>query len=391
MNHWVSTALSKIQSAEIITPETRQKATLKYMLMFAIVLMLVVSSFRISIWVQEPNSMNSFFLANSLFGILVLLVASHLNVNSTGNTASFFFLIIAYYLCLTAYPIRNPEQVLLYFALPTTAASFVLRPRTSVIYAILCSAGFTLIYFFYFQSQPYPLFSLLCLFIIAIIAWAASSIVNKMADHLVTAYNTTIEGWSQALEMRNQETEGHSHRVAELTLRLVKQMNIDKSQWEHIRRGVLLHDIGKMGVPDTILCKPGPLTQAEIAVMRNHPQYAYTLLSPIPYLRPSLDVPFCHHERWDGIGYPRCLKGEEIPLAARIFSVIDVWDAMRSTRSYRAEIPEPQVIEYIRSESGRSFDPQVVKAFFEMMGFPLYSPEYGQFVNCAHPVKNEKA
>jgi len=157
-------------------------------------------------------------------------------------------------------------------------------------------------------------------------------------------------------------------------MQLVQEMKIDQSLWVHIQRGVLLHDIGKMGIPDTILCKPGPLTPAEWELMREHPAKACQLLSKIPYLQPAIEIPYCHHEKWDGSGYPRGLKGEEIPLEARIFSVIDVWDAMRSHRSYRNAIPENQVIEYLYTESGRSFDPQVIKAFFEMMKFKVPEP-----------------
>jgi hypothetical protein len=390
MKHWTKKLLASFRTTEIVTLETRKKTTLKHLLWGAVVLMLIVAGFRSAAWLREPTSMNSFYLANSLFGILVLVLSVHLNNAGKSKTASTFFLIIAFYLCLTAYPIRNPEQVLLYYALPSAAASFITRPRNSIWYAFLCAAGFTLVYFLNFQNSAYPFFSLFCLFLIAFITWQASAILEKTAEELATAYDTTIEGWSQALEMRNQETEGHSHRVADLTMRLVKQLRINESRCEHIRRGVLLHDIGKMGVPDTILCKPGPLTPEETAIMHNHPQYAFTLLEKIPYLRPALEIPFCHHEKWDGTGYPRGIKGEEIPLAARIFSVVDVWDAMRSKRSYRAEIPEAQVIDYLRAESGRSFDPRVVEAFFEMMGFPIYTEKYSQFLNYStRPKKSE--
>ncbi|MBP9041609.1 MAG: HD domain-containing protein [Anaerolineaceae bacterium] len=387
MNRWITDAIFKPQSAETVTPENRQKATLNYILWCAVVLILLVTCVRLYEWLRAPTKMNSFFLANTLFGILILAFAAHLNNKQKVKTAGSLFLIISFHLCLTAYPIRNPDQVLLYFALPTAAASFIIRSWSSILYSVICTAGFNVVYFAYFQGEPYPVFSLFCLLMISVITSLASKVVKQMSDQLVTAYDTTIEGWSQALEMRNRETEGHSHRVAELTMQLVKKLNIDESQWDHIRRGVLLHDIGKMGVPDNILCKPGPLTAAETAIMRNHPQYALKLLEPIPYLRPALDIPYCHHEKWNGTGYPRGLKGEDIPMAARIFSVIDVWDAMRSARSYRAEIPEPQVVEYLRSESGRSFDPRVIKAFFEMMGFPLYATEHSSFISRSRQIE----
>ena len=184
---------------------------------------------------------------------------------------------------------------------------------------------------------------------------------------LTLAYDTTIEGWSRALDLRDKETEGHSRRVTELTLRLARGMGIGEAELVHIRRGALLHDIGKMGVPDQILLKPGPLTDAEWAIMTKHPVYAHELLAPIAYLRPALDIPHDHHEKWDGSGYPRGLKGDAIPLAARIFAVADVWDALRSDRPYRPTWTKEKALEYIVAESGRHFDPAVVEAFLEIL------------------------
>ncbi len=180
---------------------------------------------------------------------------------------------------------------------------------------------------------------------------------------LAVAYDATIEGWSRALDLRDKETEGHTQRVAEMTLKLARGMGLSGAELVHVRRGALLHDIGKMGVPDGILLKPGPLTDEEWVVMRKHPEYAYEMLYPIVYLRPALDIPYAHHEKWDGTGYPRGLKGEAIPLAARLFAVVDVWDALRSDRPYRAAWPEEKVREHIRSLSGTHFDPQVVEVF----------------------------
>ncbi len=181
------------------------------------------------------------------------------------------------------------------------------------------------------------------------------------------SYDATIEGWSRALDLRDHETEGHSARVTELTLQLVQRMNIPTQDLDHIRRGALLHDIGKMGVPDSILLKTGPLSTDEWTVMRQHPIHAFRWLAPIPFLRPALAIPYAHHELWDGSGYPRGLRGDQIPLPARIFTVVDVWDALRSPRPYRAAWPVEQVVAYLRSLSGKHFDPQVVDAFLEMI------------------------
>lgn len=191
--------------------------------------------------------------------------------------------------------------------------------------------------------------------------------LQRTNQELSLAYDTTLEGWGKALELRDKETQGHTRRVTNLTVELARQVGIPESEIHHIRRGTLLHDIGKMGVPDSILRKPATLTNEEMTEMRRHPQYAYDLLAPIPYLRPTLDIPYCHHEWWDGSGYPRGLKGEEIPLAARIFAVIDVWDALLSDRPYRKAWEEKDVLEYISGLSGRQFDPQVVDAFKKML------------------------
>jgi putative nucleotidyltransferase with HDIG domain len=183
---------------------------------------------------------------------------------------------------------------------------------------------------------------------------------------LVLAYDTTLEGWSRALDLRDEETEGHTQRVADQTLRLARAMGLGDKDMMQIRRGALLHDIGKMGIPDSILLKPGPLSDDEWAIMRKHPVYAYELLSPIPYLREALDIPYCHHEKWDGTGYPRGLKAEEIPRSARIFAVVDVYDALTSDRPYRAAWPNAKAIDHIQAQVGRHFDPKVVEAFFRL-------------------------
>jgi len=186
-------------------------------------------------------------------------------------------------------------------------------------------------------------------------------------QELMQAYDTTLEGWARALELRDRETEGHTRRVTDLTLHLARYMDIKDSEFVNMRRGVLLHDIGKMGVPDHILKKTGSLTPLEWNEMRQHPLYAYNLLSPIAYLRGALDIPYCHHEHWDGSGYPRGLKGEQIPLSARIFSIVDIWDALLSDRPYRKAWPRKKVIEYLQEISGTYLDPDIAAIFLRMI------------------------
>ncbi len=191
--------------------------------------------------------------------------------------------------------------------------------------------------------------------------------IQRSHEELMEAYDATIEGWSRALDMRDQETEGHSRRVTDLSERLALALGLRGAELVHVRRGALLHDIGKMAVPDRILLKTENLTPTEWRVMRRHPQDACDMLSPIAFLRPALDIPLCHHEKWDGTGYPRGLRGEEIPLAARLFAVVDVWDALRSDRPYRAAWPQAKVLDHIRSLAGTHFDPYVVAVFLDMM------------------------
>jgi len=183
---------------------------------------------------------------------------------------------------------------------------------------------------------------------------------------LTEAYNATIEGWSKALEFRDRETGGHSLRVTDMTVKIAEAMGMSSEEIAHLSRGAMLHDIGKMGIPDGILLKPGKLTDEEWAIMRTHPQIAYDLLSPIKFLERSLDIPYCHHEKWDGTGYPQGLKGEDIPIGARIFAVVDVWDALRSDRPYKKAYSFEKSLEIIRKGSGSHFDPAIVEIFFEL-------------------------
>ncbi|MBA2666310.1 MAG: HD domain-containing protein [Trueperaceae bacterium] len=183
---------------------------------------------------------------------------------------------------------------------------------------------------------------------------------------LVATYDATLDGWSRALDLRDRETEGHSRRVTQLSVELAARFALTEEELGHLRRGSLLHDIGKMGVPDAILQKPGPLDEGEWAIMRRHTTYARDLLMPIEFLRPAVAIPYGHHERWDGSGYPERSAADAIPLAARIFAVADVFDALTSDRSYRSAWSRSRALEYVRSESGRHFDPDVARVFIEL-------------------------
>ncbi|HAE58011.1 MAG TPA: hypothetical protein DCG54_00480, partial [Anaerolineae bacterium] len=183
---------------------------------------------------------------------------------------------------------------------------------------------------------------------------------------LALAYDATIEGWSRALELGKEESTGHAERIIELTIELAQALGLGKNELISIRQGVLLHDIGKMGVPDEILLKKGPLTKAERKIMQEHPQIAYDLLSKISYLKQALAIPHYHHEKWDGTGYPDGLRGQQIPLAARIFAIVDVWDALTNDRPYRQAWSQKKVIRYIREQRGKHFDPEITDSFLKL-------------------------
>jgi HAMP domain-containing protein len=189
--------------------------------------------------------------------------------------------------------------------------------------------------------------------------------LRKANDELQSAYDSALQGWSSALELRDHDTERHTARVSEFTVSLAAYMLVPNDELVHYRRGALLHDVGKMAIPDEILLKAGPLTDKEWEIMRQHPLYAYVMLRQVAFLSRALDIPYCHHEKWDGSGYPRGLERKAIPLSARIFSVIDSWDALLSDRPYRKAWPREKVVDHIRSQSGKDFDPEVVQAFLE--------------------------
>lgn len=187
--------------------------------------------------------------------------------------------------------------------------------------------------------------------------------LQRTNQELSAAYDQNIEGWARALDLRDKETEGHSRRVTEMTVSLALKRGISGRELTMTRWGALLHDIGKMGIPDHILLKPGPLTADEWEIMKQHPVYARDLLRPIQFLRDALDIPFCHHEKWDGSGYPQGLKGEQIPLSARLFAVVDVWDALSSDRPYRPKWPKEKIRDYLIELAGSHFDPEAVNLF----------------------------
>ena len=196
---------------------------------------------------------------------------------------------------------------------------------------------------------------------------AAERQIEHLHEELLKAYDETLEGWSRALNLRDVNTDKHSKRVVDMAVTMAQAVGVPDDELVHVRRGAILHDVGKMGIPDHILLKPGPLTDDEWRVMRLHPVFGYEMLSKIPFLRPALDIPYCHHERWDGSGYPRRLKGTKIPLVARAFSLVDTYDALTSDRTYRPAWNKDDALGYIRTQSGKHFDPAIVEIFVELV------------------------
>lgn len=269
------------------------------------------------------------------------------------------------------------EYMMVVFALPIGMSSFIIRPSSSFTYATLTAIAYTVASILTGYVWEYNLTAIGALFALAFMTWVTARQLENTLDEneelvrvlkqsnieIQEAYESTLEGWSRALEIRDRETEGHAQRVTELTMHIARKLGFSEEELVHIHRGALLHDIGKLGIPDDILRKPGPLTEQELRIMRLHPQIAVDLLTSIEYLRPALNIPRYHHEKWDGSGYPHGLRGEDIPLEARIFAVIDVYDALSSDRPYRKAMPYAEVMQYIRAESGKHFDPAIVNLF----------------------------
>ena len=310
-----------------------------------------------------------------VYGGLVMVVYL-ISRTKYANLGGIFWIIslsvILLYFIINAYstaPERVPQGIG-FISLPIFLSLLLLPANMTLGIAIINFAGIGVIiqrFGIPMDNMVLPLVSAFSFSIIAIItAYILENDRNNLMrinEKLKAAYEATLEGWSKALEMKDQETERHSQQVVDYTLDIARRLGLTDEEIGHIRRGALLHDIGKMAIPDAILLKPGKLTDEEWQIMMKHPVYAYNFLSNIDYLRPALDIPRYHHERWDGSGYTEGLVGEQIPLSARIFSVVDVWDALNSDRPYRNAWKRERVIDYMKQQSGIHFDPSIVEVF----------------------------
>jgi putative nucleotidyltransferase with HDIG domain len=330
----------------------------------------------------EPTVEFAWFLVSDLLSLLILFALWVYNRKGGTRWVGIVTVVMASFGISFMYSPDNPSNGLLMYALPILIASFVIEPNASFGVYLISLITYTISLNQANLIDYYDVTGMTALLVISIATWIISDRLENTISHNTALYNdlqlsnqelkdsyeTTLEGWSRALDLRDKDTEGHTQRVTELTLQIARAMGFTPEQLVHVRRGALLHDIGKMGVPDVILHKPGLLSEEEWHLMRRHPELAFELLSPIQYLEPALDIPHYHHEKWDGTGYPEKLKGEQIPLAARIFAVVDVYDALTSDRPYRSAWPKENALEYIRLQSGTHFDPAVVDVFLKELG-----------------------
>ncbi len=362
----------RITETDTIDPIVQRRGRLMsmYLLMSGIILLHITVA---NILFMEPGTTAyKEYIYQEIFTGFILYLLWIINRKGYTLWIAHIFINFAILTPIFVYTPKDLEGTMVILAIPIIASSFVITPTASFFYAFVAGVGYTISVLYYDLFSEYNFTSIISLFAISfstfITSWQFNRALEKnqiLLNDLERSYEITLDSWSRALDLRDKETEGHTQRVAELTLRIAKKMIFSKEELIHIRRGALLHDIGKLGIPDSILLKPGPLTEEELSFMCQHPKFAYDLIHPIEYLRPALDIPTTHHEKWDGSGYPLGLKGEEIPLSARIFALVDVYDALTSDRPYRTAWTKEKVIQYIRENSGSHFDPQIVPIFLQ--------------------------
>ncbi len=302
---------------------------------------------------------------------LLVIFAAVFAINYQGypRTAGYVFLISLVVAVSMNIAVGGVEPVYLLYSIPVAAASFVIAPTFTFFIAALCGVSSAMMILMSGSSLQDLVLPFSALFLLAVICWLASARVERALGaaekqnlEISFAYDRALTSWSRMIELANREPEGHTQRVTDLALAIGRQMGLAEKDLGDLRRGALLHDIGKMNIPVQILRKTGALDEKEAAMIQRHPVYAYEMLGDIPFLKPAVDVVLYHHENWDGKGYPSGLKGENIPLLARVFTVADNWDALSTDRSYRLGWPKSQIKAYLLAEVGRRFDPMVVEA-----------------------------
>ncbi len=371
------TELVNIETTDLSLERKGQLLALYIALLFGLAMYMLINNL-IVLYIFNPPGYK-LYLVEGVITFLPLYLFWKLNQKGHVTLTAYLSISFSIFFAALGSDAKFMEYLMVVFSLPIAISSFVIRPSSSFLFAFLTAAAYTASSITTGYVWEYNLTAIIALFSLALMTWAvANQLENALRknDALVStlrksnrdirdAYETTLEGWSHALEIRDRETEGHTQRVTDMVSLIANMMGFTKEQLIQIHRGALLHDIGKLGIPDEILHKPGPLTAQEMKIMRTHPQIAYNLLYPIEYLRPALPIPCYHHEKWDGTGYPHGLKGNDIPLEARIFAVIDVYDALSHDRPYRKGWSKERVLQYIKSESGKHFDPTVVEIFIK--------------------------
>jgi hypothetical protein len=361
----------QVTDTEAAEPGDQRRGRLMamYLTLIAIILVHVTIS-NVACRILGAGAEYDIYIIQDVIVLALLFVLWNLNRRGYTKLTAHACINLSIFGAVLLYTPKDLEFTMVILALPIITSSFVIHPVASFFYALLVTVGYTFSSYYYDYLVNYNFTGVLALFAIAFFtfftAWQLNHTLQKnqfLLKDLQSSYETTLDSWSRALDLRDKETEGHTQRVTKLTCKIAKAMKLPEEEILYIRRGSLLHDIGKLGVPDDILHKDGPLTEEEWQIMRQHPQFAYNLLYPIEYLRTAMDIPYCHHERWDGTGYPRGLKETAIPLSARIFAVADVYDALTSDRPYRKAWPKEKAIEYLQKETGTHFDPNIVEIF----------------------------
>lgn len=349
------------------TPEQQRAHFYSRVLAALSILVLMVTVIHLAMYLIYQDLNYAFYLLGDIIALLICLAAWEMQRSRTKKPAAILLLVATTLLITVAFPIDLLDRMLLLYTIPVILASILISPPSSFVFALFSTLGYTVVFLVSPRTAPYNYLAVCFLFLIAAMAWLVTSRTERTYRSLSKAYDASIEGWRRTLDERTQVPEGHADKLVDLTLKLAAAMGVPESEFEYIRRGVLLHDVGKMAIPDKILLKKGKLTEWDWEVVHMYPAYAYQWMSSIEYLRPALDIPHYHQEHWDGTGYPDGLQGEKIPLAARIFAVVYVWDALCTEKPYRKAWTEEKARQHLRDQAGHQFDPKVVEAFLKIV------------------------
>ena len=349
------------------TPEQQRAGFYSRILGALSILVLMVTVIHLAMYIIYSDINYAFFLLGDIIALLICLAAWEMQRSRTSKLAAIFLLAATTLLITVAFPLGMLDRMFLLYTIPVILASILISPRSSFVFALFATIGYTIVFLITPRSAPYNYLAICFLFLIAAMAWLVTNRTERTYRSLSKAYDQSIQGWRNTLDERVQAPEGHADKLVSLTLKLAAAMGVPESEFEYIRRGVLLHDVGKMAIPDKILLKKGKLTEWDWEVVRMYPTYAYQWMSSIEYLRPALDIPHYHQEHWDGSGYPDGLKGEQIPLPARIFAVVYVWDALQTEKPYREAFTDEKARQHMRDQAGHQFDPKVVETFLKIV------------------------